>query len=169
MSTSYDDLKKEAAAETERFKRYFRVKFGAQPIVHYNLDLPFQGKIKLDELSTICSQVLNSKLAYPEVNGIHAKKRFKIIAEHRQCFFKIAKDLGFSVSDVGRHLGYNHATVIYSAKVMTNRINNKDPYATQVFNDIVTAVQQYKDMTKYSVEDNDDIYVNYGEDIQEDR
>jgi hypothetical protein len=140
----YESLKDEAAVFTERFKYLFRIKFGTQPVVHYTLGLPFYGKIKLDELINICSEVMNSKLPRKVEEGIKCKRRLREIVEYRQCYFKLARDLGYSWSVMGKSIGYNHATAIHSYKKIIDRLDNGDKYANLVMRNIQNAIYDYQ-------------------------
>jgi hypothetical protein len=140
----YETLKDEAAVFTERFKYLFRIKFGTQPVVHYTLGLPFYGKVKLDELINICSEVMNSKLPVKIEEGIRCKRRIREIVEYRQCFFKLARDLGYSWEVMGRSLGYDHATAIHSYKKIVDRLKNNDKYANIVMREIQNAIYDYQ-------------------------
>lgn len=140
----YESLKDEAAVFTERFKYLFRIKFGTQPVVHYTLGLPFYGKIKLDELINICSEVMNSRLPRKIEEGIKAKKRLREIVEYRQCYFKVARDLGYSWAVMGKAIGYDHSTAIHSHRRIIERLENGDKYANLVMRNVQNAIYDYQ-------------------------
>lgn len=55
---------------------------------------------------------------------------------HHQAFCKICKDLNYSLTEIGRYLGKDHSTIIYSIKRAVDMISINDNRFLTVYNSI---------------------------------
>lgn len=159
----YNTKEEEAAAYVARFKWMFRRKFGCTPLVKYKVGLRHFNSITLKELLYIINIKLNEKSPEHLPNGIATKCRYRYIVEYRQMYFKIAKEMGFGVIDIGQSIGYNHATVIHGANNVKNLLatNNKD--MVRLNNEIEKAIYEF--LNHESIVEND--FINIKENTDE--
>jgi len=127
----------EANQVIDDFKMEFERRFGFGINVYFrtrNFDsIP---KISLQQLLDVVDELLYQdypsrqlKCSYgaiiPIDNGIRTNNRAYQIVMMRQIFCHIGHNLGYSSSEMGRFLGKDHATVIYSVKAMNNALEVK--------------------------------------------
>jgi chromosomal replication initiation ATPase DnaA len=71
---------------------------------------------------------------YPE--GIRCKLRHQTLSEHRQVFFMMAREMGYSYSYLSKFLDYNHATVIHSYNKVMDMLKIQDKVMTDIYQGI---------------------------------
>lgn len=121
------------------FKHEFKDNFGITPIVIYNL---INTPVSLTDLIALTDEVLNEK--YGDVYfGIKHKCRIQPVAEHRQVFYKIARELGFNYVYIAREMKVNHATVIYSANKVTSMLSSNDQVITGIYHTLKQKIESH--------------------------
>jgi hypothetical protein len=117
----------------EQFQQEFQEKFGVIPTVVYDLGMT---KIDVNFLLDTVNKVLNSNCPGLYEGGIKNRSRQQSLSEHRQMFFKIARDMGYSYSYLARFIGFDHATLIYSVKKVNHMIKLKDKIVIGIYQQI---------------------------------
>lgn len=120
----------------QEFKEEFKNKFGVFPTVLYNLGLL---KVDINFLLDSVNLVLSNNCPGLYEKGIRDRRRHQTLAEHRQIFFKIARDMGYSYSYLSSFVGYDHSTAIYSVRKVEQMLKMNDRIAVEIY-------QQVKDI-----------------------
>lgn len=117
---------REAAEAVKTFIQEFHAKFGILPRVNYSFDLT-KFKVTLAELEDAVNYLI-SKDPSIVIEGatVRTKKRLREIVVYRQAMFKIANEIGYGPTPISTYFGWNHATVIYSCKNVSNLIQSND-------------------------------------------
>lgn len=106
-----------------KFKHEFYLKFGYFPTINtYKRKLPSEN-VNIDGLLEIANAILQENtpcdISLKYTNGIFTKSRSEHLINHRQIFFKMALDLGYTCSFLKNFSGFHHATVLHSK----NKVN----------------------------------------------
>lgn len=96
------------------FKENFIKKFNIVPEITYQGYKPLV-KLNLGELEECCNIVLE-KIKSPEDDfskGLRTKSRRRTLVTVRQCYYKLARDMGYSFETIAGFLSFDHATVVH--------------------------------------------------------
>lgn len=136
--TDMEDIRRRANIIVRRFQEDFYKIFGAYPVVTYHLSsepLPRLDLFVLEDLINLVYQTNHPKLYTSK--GIRTRVRKRDIVIYRQVFFYLAQALGHGPKHASQHLGFNHATAIYSRENIKNLLDAGDTEVTRIFNNVI--------------------------------
>jgi chromosomal replication initiation ATPase DnaA len=119
MKNKIDD---EAYDVISKFKNEFYLKFGVVPAVMYNFNRTNYFQITMQELEEICNMFVEDGDNYK----IMDRTRKRSIVQIRHIFFYIGVKMGYTLTSLGKHLNYDHATVIHASRLVSNLIDIND-------------------------------------------
>jgi len=105
-----------------KFKDEFYLRFGVVPAVIYKFNHTHYFPVSMKELEQICNMFVEDR----ENAQINTKCRKRSIVQVRQIFFYIGVKMGYGLTNLGKYLDYDHATVIHASKVVSNLIDIND-------------------------------------------
>lgn len=121
------------------FKADFEKEFGLVPIVLYHIDV---YKIPIPKLIEIMSKMLEESSS-GMYNHISNTSRKQIVVAHRQTFYKVARDMGYTFSYISKSIGFDHATVIYATNKVKDMIRMNDLITTNIYKEAKQRIQDY--------------------------
>lgn len=142
------NMKKELEnfAEAERmikqFCSEFYEKFGFWPMIKFNMKSLLTPKLKLEDLKDIVNAVF--KESFPDIytdEGIMLKTRKHLTLMHRHIFYKIAREVGYTYKDIAVYSGFDHATIIYAVRRISDLLDVKDQQLTESYNLVKNEIQ----------------------------
>ena len=122
------------------FKSRLSKKYGVHAIVIYNFAPKIKGPLELHELEEICNKFVDTNL-YPD--GIKNRIRTTHVVIYRQLFMYIACKMGYSITHIGRHLNFDHATVIYSRRNISSLLETNDKKTVIAFKKVDDGIKEY--------------------------
>lgn len=127
--------KQEVDEFVKKFIEEFKIRYQIEPTVIYNMAAE---KIDVAILERVTNDVLweNSPRQYP--GGIRTRGRQLSLAEHRQVFYLVARQMGYNYSYLARFLGFDHATAIHAVNKVTMMLNMKDKVMGSIYSKITT-------------------------------
>lgn len=129
----------------EEVKIEFAEKYGTEiEIVLYKKD-HIKESPSLEELETCANIVLKEmvgQVEYP-IDGIKSKKRTLDIVTCRHVFNFLSCKTGYTLSNVGRFMGLDHATILASRFRVKQLLDSKDLFMTNIYRRIAAEVSQY--------------------------
>ena len=130
--------KAEASALVTAFQERFKRLYGITPYVSYSFDMPLYDKLSIDELYNIVNKMFieNTKNTHPM--GIRQRVRDSDIIIYKHIFCKIACDMHFTTTFIGKYIGLNHASIIYIRNTINNRLETNDEKVCALYNEIKT-------------------------------
>lgn len=142
------------------FQENFLRKFGVLPVVTIEGYSPIP-KLSLIQIEEMCNKVLDyykkSGDSFP--NGLKTKSRKRELVVTRQCFYKIARDLHYTLYSIADYLGFDHATVIHGVRVVNQQIDLHDPLIVIIYsairNEISKTVRDEGDVQSDNKEESD--------------
>jgi chromosomal replication initiation ATPase DnaA len=144
----YNNKKDKEAADLmiNDFCKNFWNTFHIYPQVSYSISNDPLHKVGLHMILDLINEMLidecsedTNLLPRVQKEGIQTIGRQHYLVLYRQCFMKIANDLGYGSTAVSRFLGWDHATVIYSSKKVQDLIDTKDPETIIIYTKIINA------------------------------
>ncbi len=123
-----------------KFKKEFCDKIGYTPevITIYKDNEPFP-KIALDRLIDLINSIMERRFGDKRVNKklvrITSFLRIREATEYRFIYFKLAREMGYTLSETGRSLktdktnGYDHSTVMYGISTFDNLLGTSKQFA----------------------------------------
>jgi hypothetical protein len=73
---------------------------------------------------------------------IRTKSRKRGIVIHRQVFYCIARNHNYQLVTIGKHLGFDHASVLHGARLIETLLNNKTGgEVSYIYNRVMTLLQ----------------------------
>lgn len=143
VRTTTDTRESDANKLVSDFRLYFFTRFGVNASIFYDLketDRP--PAVPLDKLEEIVNSFLHDE--YPEKypNGIRSRTRKKELIMYRHMFFKLAIEMGYSCNAAGGFLEYSHCQALWSKGVITDFIDVKDKYITELYFNIKNKIKQ---------------------------
>lgn len=125
------------------FKYKFKLMFGITPYVSITSKGLYIGELSMRELLAITNQALNDALKDEKKFDITTKTRLKPVVLYRQTFCKVASSLGYGCSAIGKFLDKNHATVIYSVKMVDNLVSVGDMDMQTCVDEVYARIEMY--------------------------
>jgi AraC-like DNA-binding protein len=134
--------KQEIEEFVQSFIEEFKVRFQTEPTVIYNMAVQ---KVDIHILERVVNDVLWENNPKQYTDGIRKRSRQLSLAEHRQVFYKVAREMGYNYSYLARFLGFDHATAIHAVKKVTMMLNIKDKVVGTIYSKIKTKLndQEY--------------------------
>ena len=133
-----DNTRKEMDEVILKFKNDFLERFSIDPVVIYrNPETDIIHGIPLAHLHEILNESLwevEPKVKYPK--GILQKTREREVVVYRYCFMKIATDMGYRCSTIGRYVKYDHATVLHGNRTINELVEGKNFQVTNALEKI---------------------------------
>lgn len=132
----------EAEKMIEDFSSEFYKKFGFWPVIRFNIKSFFIPKLTLDQLRILIND--SFKESFPDVyttEGMMLQTRKQLPILYRHIFFKIAREIGYTLKDIGRYAGFNHATVLHAVRRISDLLDIKDAEVTRNYNLIKNEIQ----------------------------
>ncbi len=101
----------------QNFKDEFIKKFGILPKVSYDGYIPVP-RVSLVDLEIACNIILNELKSpnYTFSDGLKSKSRKRLVVTIRQCFYKLGRDMGYTLETIADFLGFDHSTVLYGTR-----------------------------------------------------
>jgi chromosomal replication initiation ATPase DnaA len=127
------EKKVQADEFVENFKEEFENLFGVQPTVLYNFAVK---KIDIRYLEKLTNEVLWENCPDQYQGGIRSKCRQQALAEHRQIFYKLAREMGYHFSYLSRFIGFDHSTAVYSVKKVDSLLAMNDKITVKLYETI---------------------------------
>lgn len=112
--------------EIEDFKKKFFNKFEVKLNIGYPIE-PIAYRENFKFLENLGNQLLKEKgifNRYPE--GIKTKNRERPLVLVRSCIYKVASEMGYGCTEIGRHFGFDHATVIHGVALIGDLSDTND-------------------------------------------
>jgi hypothetical protein len=122
----------------EEFKTVFQQKLGYSPTVFTRTErtaseIPY---MTLEELGKLFTKFLPSK--YGEVVPLQTTWRMREIVELRSIFCFLAKNMKYSLKNIGRYLGRDHTTVMHGLKIFRDLFDTDE-----IFRQKYLTIQKY--------------------------
>jgi chromosomal replication initiation ATPase DnaA len=110
--------------------------------VMVNTKSVFSHKTSLEEIQQIVDSRMKMFFIHDVPVSIMDDTRKRPIVIYRQVFCKIARLMGYSMTNIGKYISRDHATVIHSIKTVDNLIEAKDKEMMDCLNDIYLMMHQ---------------------------
>lgn len=140
----------------EEFQLEFYNKIGYIPKIitmadpKYNLPI-----ISLESLIEVFDEIMNEKFGNKKIHGqlyrISSHTRKRDVVEYRYMYFKIAKLMGYYLTDIGRSLtsnkrenGYDHTTVIHGCSTFDNLLDTSEMFSLNYYNVLSLLKSKYE-------------------------
>lgn len=134
----------EANELVHKFKRTFFTRFGVEPIVKFNLDIPYMGRISMIELADAVNQALNKHMYFDgSYATIFSRTRKRPVVYYRHAFCRMAVELRFQCGQIAKYLDMNHSSVIHSSRLVKNLLEIKDPLMTVIMNNVKESIKDH--------------------------
>ncbi len=131
---------KEMLETIEGFKYTFKLKFGFEPYVSLGPKGTYTGVISLSELLGIFNVEI-SKSEFSE--GILTRRRLKHIILYKHIFCKIARDIGYTNSEIGRKIKMNRVTILHAERSINDKVKIKDKETLECVDRIYNVIEKY--------------------------
>jgi chromosomal replication initiation ATPase DnaA len=141
--------KKNITKYVKSFKSRFYKKFGYEPIVVYEdiydrklKNLIIRNKstsLNLEDIEAICNQFVDLN-KFPD--GIKTRCRKQELARVRQIYMYFGYKLNHTLNDIAARIGYDHAMVCHSIKVINNVIETNDKKYIKLYWDIRNIIHE---------------------------
>ncbi len=126
------NIEAEADQFIQEFSDRFYGKFGTYPRVTYSLTRDSK-RLGLKDLEDVANHCIHTDLEVDITKAtIKTRTRQRVLVIYRQCIFKMARDMGYGLAKIGGHFGYDHATVLYANRNITDLISSKDKQVLRV-------------------------------------
>lgn len=87
---------------------------------------------------------------YTQVNDLSEHTRLQPVPFARWLYFYMCRRYTLrSLSDIGKHIGYDHATVIYGLKILENEMSTGQFHFKQQFHEINDYIARYLGEKEY--------------------
>jgi len=113
----------------------FHHEFGFWPTVSLNSKSFFVPQLTLEQLKSLINSVF--KKTFPDIyteEGMFYKTRKQLPILYRHLFYKIAREIGYTLTDIGRYSSFNHATILYAERRVCELLEIRDPEITKNYN-----------------------------------
>jgi len=136
------NIEKEVETFINEFSDKFYGKFGIRPMVTYSSKVNLIGTNLID-LENVANYCIYRDLDI-DITGasIKTRTRQRTLVIYRQCIFKMARDLGYGLARIGHHFGYDHATVLYATRNITNLVTCKDKQVIKILNKLQNELEK---------------------------
>lgn len=114
----------------EKFRDEFHNLFGVHPTVLYNFAIK---RIDIRYLEKITNEVLWETCPGQYTEGIRSKNREQALSEHRQIFYKLAREMGYHYSYLAKYIGFDHSTAVYSVKKVESLLALNDKITIKLY------------------------------------
>jgi chromosomal replication initiation ATPase DnaA len=141
--------KQKIQISVKRYQSSFYKRFGFRPIIIYEdihdikiaaiMKKRLNTTITLDDLVRIVDGFVNMSI-FPD--GIKTKSRKKDIVILRQIYMYFAYKFDFSVVNTAQKIGYHHAMVTHSVKMISNAIDTNDKLYLKNFMEIKNEIEK---------------------------
>lgn len=128
--------------DIEHFLYRFRIKYNVNAHVMVNTKSVFSHKTTLEEIQHIVDSRMKMFFIHDVPLSIMDNTRKRPIVTYRHVFCKIARLMGYSMTNIGKYIGRDHATIIHSVKTVDNLIEAKDKDMMNCLNDIYLMMHQ---------------------------
>lgn len=118
--------KQKAEYKIKEFIENFKLEFDIEVLVTIKGSKNTVPKITLLSLEGLVNDLLHKSYPGKYPKGIRTKKRKHELVNFRFCFYKIALDMGYTLTFIASFIGFTHATVISGNKVISNLLITKD-------------------------------------------
>lgn len=98
--------------------------------------------LMLEELEAIINDLITKDPWLGPGQKLTGRSRKRRLVVYRQLFYSIGLHMGYTTTHVGSYLGYDHATVIYSARTAKNQIEVGDPLTLEILKTIEDEIQE---------------------------
>ena len=71
------------------------------------------------------------------------RKRFGDIVIYRQCIFYALRKEGYTYDEIGKATGYDHSTVFWGKRRISNGLDVRDRQTVKVWNEVSEAIYNY--------------------------
>ena len=137
------EISPEMKKDIDIFKYKFKIMHGITPYVSITSKGLYVGEISMRELLQITNQAREECCAERFSAGIMSKTRLKPVVMYRQAFCKVASNLGYGCTSIGKFLDKNHATIVYSIKNVENLISVGDIDMQTCVDEIYSRIEPY--------------------------
>jgi chromosomal replication initiation ATPase DnaA len=127
------EKKQEVDQFVRNFIEEFKIRYNVEPTVIYNMAVQ---KVDIHILEKVVNDVLWESNPKQYTDGIRKRSRQLSLAEHRQVFYKVAREMGYNYSYLARFLGFDHATAIHAVKKVSMMLNIKDKVIGTIYSKI---------------------------------
>ena len=136
------EIKSSGSETIKNFKELFLKEFGLELIVVVSSVKSKYSKVDIKLLEDVTNAILERLYPgkYPE--GIRKKSRERELVVLRQCFFKIATEMGYSLTNIGLYIDFNHATVIHGNRVITSLLDTMNSQVIFNYNLILNELKE---------------------------
>jgi hypothetical protein len=125
------------SAAVEAFKKQFFEEFDVSVTVYFS-DKEYHGKaLSLTEVELVATEFING-----DIDLLRIKSRKDIYTEPRQVFFKVCIDMGYGFTELSRHFGFNHATILHANRKVNTLISINDFRTVKLYNEITNAIKE---------------------------
>lgn len=125
------EKRKEIEEIVEKFKKQMSENYGVFPVVIYDV---ISAKLPLTDLLNIMDELLVNSSG-GEHKSLKDKSRKQTLINHRQMFYKIAREMGYGFTYISGFLGFDHATAIHSTNRVTDLLNLRDPAMSKIYHE----------------------------------
>jgi len=133
---------KEAEKLIDNFKKNFKKKFSMNLNIEYTFNDEIESvKLPLLELEQL-QKIINNYLKYnTNFHDIKQKTRHGDVIIYRHIFCKLARDMKYTWTKIGKFLNLNHASVLHGANSITKYIKIGDTNVITAYVSIITYIK----------------------------
>lgn len=133
---------KEAEELIDNFKKNFKKKFSMNLNIEYTFTEDIESvKLPLLDLEQL-EKIINDYLEYnTSFEDIKQKTRHGDVIIYRHIFCKLARDMGYEWTKIGKHIKKNHASVIHGANSIKKYISIGDTNVIKAYTSIITYIK----------------------------
>jgi len=136
----FENMNDEAKQMIEDFKDSYRAKFGGNIVVFAGSGR-LKNNLSLNEIEDISISSIGEKISPKEKR--HSRRKEVVAA--RQCYCKIAREMGYTYMEIGKHIKKDHSTIIHAVTRSNDMIETNDLVFTNIYNKIVNNISQALD------------------------
>lgn len=137
--------KKAMDEDIENFRQEFYSKYKVQVLVSYRLKNtnPIQLSLKqIEELLIEDAKMYNPQVLEDYASFLKDKGRTREIVLYKQFYCLLGRQAGYTLLQIAKSIGYNHATIIHGSRSIDNLLKIRDREVTEIFNRLMYEIQQ---------------------------
>lgn len=121
--------------EISSFQTRFYIEFGVRLQIAYKIETSLIPKtVTLTELEEIGDR------HHP--GAVRSRSRKRELVNIRQVIFRIAMELGYGPTEIGKKWEWDHATILHGSNHTLKLLETNDPITTETYNYLIYEVKQ---------------------------
>lgn len=148
------EIPKEANDDINKFCIEFYKKYNLFPFISFRTIQDKRETLSMSYVEFIVNQLLQQETLDASLN-VKLKRRYKLLIAYRQCMFKILYEMGYSLSNIGRFFGFDHASVLHSKNEILKYLDLKDNLIVRINSEIINELENQKSRNVDFIQYND--------------